>query len=471
MENVKDSQFLNLIEKELITVIKILSSSFDYISILGSDITGFKYEYSGQSSSLTESMWADRGFVARIYKFGKVLEYSFNNIQPGDAETVSKKIIQFSENALINNFHIYPVPEEEPQSFSHNENVEIDPSEIDPETVFSELKNIFKETMDSGKSVFNARVVFEWSKVSKIFLSSKKKLKQNYIWSQSYLIPMVKKDDMVKVIYAAESGLKGMELLRDLRNQIKATVKDGESLLNAQSVVPGEYEVICTPDITGLIAHEAFGHGVEMDMFVKNRALGKDYIGKQVASPLVNMRDGAIPERHAGSFHFDDEGTAAGNTLIIENGILKRGISDLHSAFSQKTKPTGNGRRQSYKNKTYTRMTNTYFEPGNDNLESMLASVKHGYLLDYTQSGMEDPKNWGLQAIAILGKEIKNGKFTGKIISPVIMTGYVPDILKNTTMIGDKLELSGSGYCGKGWKEFVKVSSGGPYIKTRIRLG
>ena len=471
MVNVKDSKFLKRIEKELKLLIDKLSSSFDYISILGTDISGFKYEYSGQNSSLTESMWTDRGFVARIYKSGKVLEYSFNNIHTGDAELLAEKIINFSDNALSSNFRVYPIPEEDLQSFSYNENVEIDPSTTDPETIFTELNNIFKETMDSGESVFNARVVYEWSKVSKIFLSSKKSLKQNYIWSQSYLIPMMKKDDMVKIIYAAESGLSGLELLSKLKEKISNTVKDGEILLQAENIIPGEYDVICTPDITGLIAHEAFGHGVEMDMFVKNRALGRDYIGKQVASPLVNMRDGAIPERHAGSFYFDDEGTPAQNTLIIENGILKRGISDLHSASSQKTKPTGNGRRQSYKNKTYTRMTNTYFEPGNDNYESILASVKHGYLLDYTQSGMEDPKNWGLQAIAILGKEIKDGKFTGKVISPVIMTGYVPDILKNITMIGDKLELSGSGYCGKGWKEFVKVSSGGPYIKTRIRLG
>lgn len=116
-------------------------------------------------------------------------------------------------------------------------------------------------------------------------------------------------------------------------------------------------------------------------------------------------------------------------------------------------------------------MTNTYFESGSDDLEEMTASIEHGYLLDYTQSGMEDPKNWGLQGIALVGREIRKGAFTGKIVSPVLMTGYVPDILKNITMISGDIQLSGSGYCGKGWKEFVKVSSGGPYIKTKMRLG
>ncbi len=38
---------------------------------------------------------------------------------------------------------------------------------------------------------------------------------------------------------------------------------------------PGEYDCICAPDVTGMIVHEAFGHGVEMDMFVKKRALAE----------------------------------------------------------------------------------------------------------------------------------------------------------------------------------------------------
>jgi TldD protein len=51
------------------------------------------------------------------------------------------------------------------------------------------------------------------------------------------------------------------------------------------------------------------------------------------------------------------------------------------------------------------------------------------------------------------------------------MTGYVPDLLKSISMISDSIEAGGTGYCGKGYKEWVKVSDGGPYIKARIRLG
>ena len=53
-----------------------------------------------------------------------------------------------------------------------------------------------------------------------------------------------------------------------------------------------------------MIVHEAFGHGVEMDMFVKNRALAKQYVGKQVASELVNMHDGAAAAKEVASYFF-----------------------------------------------------------------------------------------------------------------------------------------------------------------------
>lgn len=243
------------------------------------------------------------------------------------------------------------------------------------------------------------------------------------------------------------------------------------ALLDSKQIEPGEYECICAPDVTGIIVHEAFGHGVEMDMFVKKRALAEEYVGKYVASPLVTMHDGARAAEQTATYFFDDEGVDATDTVIIEKGILKRGISDLRSACQTKTTPTGNGRRESYKRKAYTRMTNTFFEAGTDKPEDMIASIKYGFLLENASSGMEDPKNWGIQCMVNVAKEIKDGKLTGKIFSPIILTGYVPDLLKSITMVSDKVQLSGSGYCGKGYKEWVKVSDGGPYIKARIRLG
>jgi TldD protein len=229
--------------------------------------------------------------------------------------------------------------------------------------------------------------------------------------------------------------------------------------------------VITDPSITGLIAHEAFGHGVEMDQFVKDRALAKEYVGKYVASPICNMRDGAASTLSAASYFFDDDGVLAGNTQIIRDGILVSGISDLASATQLGTTPTGNGRRESTRRKAYARMTNTFFEKGKDKLEDMIASIDHGYMLFETDNGMEDPKNWAIQCVAQYGIEIKDGKLTDNYVSPVVMSGYVPDLLKSISMISDDFQVIGMGSCGKGYKEWVRVSDGGPALKVKVKLG
>ena len=67
--------------------------------------------------------------------------------------------------------------------------------------------------------------------------------------------------------------------------------------------------------------------------------------------------------------------------------------------------------------------------------------------------------------------KIVDGKLTDNWVSPVVMSGYVPDLLKSISMVSDDFEISGLGHCGKGYKEWVRVSDGGPALKVRVKLG
>jgi len=51
------------------------------------------------------------------------------------------------------------------------------------------------------------------------------------------------------------------------------------------------------------------------------------------------------------------------------------------------------------------------------------------------------------------------------------MSGYVPDLLKSISMVSDDFVVTGAGMCGKGYKEWVRVSDGGPALKVRVKLG
>lgn len=131
--------------------------------------------------------------------------------------------------------------------------------------------------------------------------------------------------------------MNGYDVLDSLEADIKNVAGNTVNLLMAEKITPGRYECICTPEVTGMIVHEAFGHGVEMDMFVKDRALAKNFIGKEVASGLVTMHDG-MGVNEVATYDFDDEGTCGHDTVIIKNGILQTGISDAKTAGILKTK-------------------------------------------------------------------------------------------------------------------------------------
>ncbi len=457
------------------SLVKDLSEDFKYVSVLGSDTIGTSFNISRTSSTVGDSMWSERGFVIRVYNGYNYSEYSFNTLN--NVEYIISRIKEIAINdvkILMKNgivFSEYPIIEEETITKDFFSEYKQDPFLVSSEEKLSRMTEIMNRGLSTDKLFIDFRVSYEEVKISKIFISSKKDLAQSILYTNMSLIGIARKDGNIKYDYAGISGLKGYEIFDEAPNKVSKVAESVLELLDAKRIEPGTYEIICDPSVSGLIAHEAFGHGVEMDMFVKGRSKGQEFLGKQVASEKVNMRDGALSATEVGTYLFDDEGTLGTDTLIIENSILKSGISDLLSALKLGTIPTGNGRRESFERKAYARMTNTFFEDGDDSLDEMIKSIKKGYLLEGFFSGMEDPKNWGIQCMIAKGKEIINGKFTGNIVSPVLLTGYVPDLLKSISMVSKGLKLSGGGACGKGYKEWVKTSTGGTYIKAVGRLG
>jgi TldD protein len=410
----------------------------------------------------------------RVHDGTGYAEFSFNEIDDPEVivQRINSNIVNnddLKESNLGRNAFKKIVEQEIEESFSGE--VEILPENVTTEEKLNRLNAMKQKAHEASDKLVNFFAVYEEVTVNKLFFSNKKRLKQSYIWSQGYLNAVVRKENKTRVSYEGFSGLKGPELLDEMESRLKDIVDEAVMLLDSEKIKPGVYDVICSPEVSGLIAHEAFGHGVELDMFVKDRAKAKEYMGKMVASEHVTMHDGASAAKEVSSYFFDDEGVLGKDTVIIRNGKLVSGIGDLLSTMRLGVDPTGNGKRESFEKKAYSRMTNTFFEPGEDKLEDMITSIDNGYLLEKYTSGMEDPKNWGIQCVILYGREIKDGKLTGKIVSPIFMTGFVPDLLKSISMVSGDFRLSGTGACGKGHKEFTKVSAGGPYIKAKARLG
>lgn len=474
---VKASEYLGEIKPVLLGLRDRLLEEYPYVSILASDSVARRYSVSRTVTSVSMvEMLSGRGFVVKVYDGTGYGEYSFNEISQesidGIAAKIRERLVPLSEQLPEGvSRNVYAMLEEEPAVFEGSTEYEIDPQEYGDEAILRELTEISQAGRAYSEKVLDCGVFANYQKYSKLFLSKNRVMEQNVMWMAGGFHVMASRGEEIKRSYRSFSNLGGAEVLARMKDGVCDTARVALELLESRPITPGEYTCVCTPEVTGMIVHEAFGHGVEMDMFVKDRAQARQFIGRQVASELVTMHDGGAAAREVASYFFDDEGMPAKDTVVIDHGILKAGISDAQSAMYLKTEPTGNGRRESYQRKAYTRMTNTFFEGGSDRVEDMIASIPYGFLLEEPSSGMEDPKNWGIQCMVSIAREIRDGKLTGQIFSPVVLTGYVPDLLKSVSMVSESVELGGGGMCGKGYKEWVKVSDGGPYIKARIRLG
>jgi TldD protein len=261
-------------------------------------------------------------------------------------------------------------------------------------------------------------------------------------------------------------GLEHLEVSDDDLAEVTATAA---ALLEAVPVEPGMRDVVVDQSVAGILAHEAFGHGVETDMFLKERARGAGYIGERVGSDLVTIMDDPTVPGGNGTYFIDDEGQVASPTCIIRDGILQRGLTDLYSATRLGLDRSANGRRESFERKAYARMSNTFFAAGTHSVADLLSSLDDGLYICQGSNGMEDPKGWGIQVGAHYAREYRHGRPTGRIFAPVSLTGYVPDVLHAVSMVANDLHLHPGG-CGKGWKEYITVGDGGPHVRTRLRV-
>jgi TldD protein len=233
-------------------------------------------------------------------------------------------------------------------------------------------------------------------------------------------------------------------------------------LFEAVQPPAGEIPVVLGPGVTGVLLHEAIGHGMEADFNRKKISTYSTMIGKKVAEPVVTIIDDGTVPNSLGSINVDDEGTPAQKTVLVDKGILASYIHDKISARHYNVKPTGNGRRQSYQHYVQPRMRNTYMLAGPVPAADVIKSVKKGIYVQDVSNGQVRIGEGDFAFYVAQGRMIENGKIAAPIKDINIM-GNGPKMLANITMLGDDLEMSrgGGGACGKGGQA-VPCSFGQP---------
>ncbi len=263
------------------------------------------------------------------------------------------------------------------------------------------------------------------------------------------------------------SGRYGMEFYKPetLDRLAREAVRRTVVMFEASKPAAGEMEVVLAPGTSGILLHEAIGHGMEADFNRKKISIFSDRIGKPVAEKFVSIVDDGTNPGLRGTVNVDDEGNPTERTMLVENGILRSYLHDHISAVHYKVKPTGNGRRESFRFAPMPRMRNTYMLPGPHKREEIIRSVKKGLYAEEFTNGEVFIGAGDFTFYVKLGYLIEDGKLS-RPVKDINIIGNGPQILKRITMVADDLKHGeGGGTCGKNGQG-MPVQMGLPTVKV-----
>ncbi|WP_437721935.1 TldD/PmbA family protein [Sorangium sp. So ce861] len=251
----------------------------------------------------------------------------------------------------------------------------------------------------------------------------------------------------------------------------KEAARQAVAMLDAREAPAGEMNVVLAPGDSGILLHEAVGHGLEADFNRKGTSNYAGRVGKDVASPLCTVVDDATLLQSRGTINVDDEGNEPERSTLIENGKLVGYMHDRLSARHYGLTPTGNGRRESFASAPMPRMTNTILLAGPHDPEEIMKSVKRGVFAKKFGGGQVDISNGDFVFSLTESYLIEDGKVTAPL-KGVNLIGNGPEVLRRVTMLGHDVATSdGIWTCGKDGQS-VPVGVGCPTIKIdRITVG
>ena len=272
-----------------------------------------------------------------------------------------------------------------------------------------------------------------------------------------------KKGDKVQSNSANVAARQGIEWYTDERLEMvaKEAIDRTMILFDARRPPAGEMPVVLAAGASGILLHDAIGHGMEADFNRKGTSIYAEMLGKQVAPEFVTIVDNGTQEHERGALNVDDEGCPCERTVLVDRGKLASYLHDSISAKHYGVAPTGSGRRESFRHSPMPRMRSTYMENGPHTRDEIIASVKKGIIAETFTNGQVQIGAGDFTFYIKNGWLIEDGKITAPI-KDINIIGNGPEALRNVTMVADDSKLDFGGWtCGKDGQS-VPVSQGIP---------
>ena len=263
------------------------------------------------------------------------------------------------------------------------------------------------------------------------------------------------------------AGRAGLEYFHPARQQrlVETAVDRTLFLIDATSPEPGEMPVVLAAGPSAILLHEAIGHGMEADFNRKRISIYADKMNASIANNQVTIVDDGTLVGARGSINVDDEGNHTERTVLVENGVLRSYMHDELSAAHYGIKPTGSGRRQSFRHVPMPRMRSTVMESGPHDPSEIIESVESGIYCVSFSNGAVHIGGGDFSFYMKTGYRIENGRL-GAPIKDVNIIGNGPEALARIDMVGNDLRVDEGGWtCGKDGQS-VPVSQGMPTVRV-----
>ena len=259
----------------------------------------------------------------------------------------------------------------------------------------------------------------------------------------------------------------GAEMLTDalLEELVGKAVAGIDERFAAQRPKGGKMPVVMGAGASGILLHEAMGHAFEADFNRKGQSVFSDKMGRRICGEGITIVDDGTIRGNRGAVNFDDEGVPGQRTCLVEDGILTSYMHDRISAKWYDVKPTGNGRRESFRYHPIPRMRATYMEGGNADPKDIIASVKKGIYVDQFSNGQVKIGEGDFTFFVKSGFLIEGGRLTMPV-KDINIIGNGPEALADILMVGNDPTIDdGTWTCGK--EQSVPVSCGIPTVLVK----
>jgi len=341
-----------------------------------------------------------------------------------------------------------------------------DPFEVSTDDKINLLVGV-TEILKKKKKIKTGEASMIFYKTNKLFVSSEgAEIEQDIIESGGgFYAVAFEGDEAQKRSYAnsfgGDFGTRGYEFVERMNflDNAERVREEAIALLKAKPCPDKETTIIISAPQMALQVHESCGHPTELD-----RVLGTEIslaggsfmtIDKlnqlKYGSNIVNITADATTPGGLGTFGYDDEGVKAQRTPIIKNGLFVGYLTSRETAPIINQCSNGTMRASGWNRLPIIRMTNINLEPGDWELNDLIADTKDGIFFDLNKSWSIDDKRLNFQFGVEAAWEIKNGVL-GRMFKNATYTGMTPKFWNSCDAICNKnhWHVWGIPNCGKG---------------------